>query len=76
MKSTLLPQETTPLMATDNLQITRIHANPYSQNEELTVDCPDCFDTMIKIYETNKILYHCENCDLIIRGVEVNDFSG
>ena len=71
MKITLLAQEAPPVTATDNLQITRIHASLYAQNEELTVDCPDCFDTMVKIYETEKIRYHCENCDLIIRDVEV-----
>jgi hypothetical protein len=34
--------------------------------EELVVDCPDCFDTMIKIYVSDKARYHCENCDLAI----------
>jgi Fe-S oxidoreductase len=34
--------------------------------EELVVDCPDCFDTMIKIYDSDKPRYQCENCDLTI----------
>jgi hypothetical protein len=34
--------------------------------EELVVDCPDCFDTMIKIYDSDKARYQCENCDLAI----------
>jgi transposase-like protein len=36
------------------------------QEEENVVDCPDCFDTMIKIYESDKSRYRCENCELII----------
>jgi ribosomal protein S27E len=34
--------------------------------EELVVDCPDCFDTMIKVYDLDKARYQCENCDLTI----------
>jgi hypothetical protein len=34
--------------------------------EELVVDCPDCFDTMIKVYDLDKARYQCENCDLKI----------
>jgi Fe-S oxidoreductase len=34
--------------------------------EELVVDCPECFDTMIKIYDSDKARYQCENCDLTI----------
>ena len=36
------------------------------QEEENVVDCPDCFDSMIKAYESDKLRYHCENCDLVI----------
>ena len=29
-----------------------------------SVDCPDCFDTMTKLYDWDKIRYVCENCGL------------
>jgi ribosomal protein S27E len=35
------------------------------------VDCPDCFDTMIKIYSEDNVRYQCENCDLAV-GSNVN----
>jgi hypothetical protein len=54
----------------NKLQVDEIDYNddlhPY--REEQTVDCPDCFDTMIRIYDSDKIRYQCENCDLIISG--------
>ena len=34
--------------------------------EEFVIDCPDCFDTMIKIYDSDKLRYQCENCDLTV----------
>ena len=51
----------------DKLQIDQIDDNdlPICQ-EEQTADCPDCFDTMIKIYDSDKLRYQCENCDLIL----------
>jgi hypothetical protein len=73
LKSTLLSQETIPLTRAINLQITQTQS-PYTHNEELTVDCPECFDTMVKIHESDKIRYHCENCDLIIPEMEVQEF--
>ena len=49
--------------------------HPYQ--EEQTIDCPDCFDTMIQIYDSDKMRYQCENCDLVIspRWLEVNNDS-
>jgi hypothetical protein len=49
------------------LQIDQIYDNDlYICQKEHMIDCPDCFDTMIKIYDSDKIRYQCENCDLII----------
>jgi hypothetical protein len=36
--------------------------------EEESVDCPDCYDTMIRVYDWDNIRYRCENCDLILNG--------
>jgi formamidopyrimidine-DNA glycosylase len=70
LKGTLLTEET----KADNLQIAQ---NPESEQiEEHTVDCPDCFDTMVKIYDSDRIRYYCENCDLIIPGIEAYGFIG
>ena len=74
LKGTLLTQETKTFTKADNLQIAQ---NPESEQiEEHTVDCPDCFDTMVKIYDSDRIRYYCENCDLIIPGIEVYGFIG
>jgi hypothetical protein len=34
--------------------------------EEESLDCPDSFDTMMKLYDWDKIKYVCENCGLTI----------
>jgi len=31
-----------------------------------SLDCPDCFDTMLKFYDWDKMRYICENCGLTI----------
>ena len=31
-----------------------------------SVDCPDCSDTMLKLYDWDKMKYLCENCELTI----------
>jgi hypothetical protein len=61
-------QEMTLVENPDKLQIDEIDDNDDLQQyqEEHTVDCPDCFDTMVKIYDLDKLRYRCENCDLII----------
>jgi len=33
---------------------------------EESLDCPDCFDTMMKLYDWDKVRYRCENCGLTI----------
>jgi Zn finger protein HypA/HybF involved in hydrogenase expression len=66
LNSTLLTQETKPFTKADNLQSALNDENHYVEYEDLNVDCPDCFDTMIKIHELDNIRYYCENCDLII----------
>jgi hypothetical protein len=76
LKSTLLTQETQPIAKADSLQIVQNCETLYVQNEEHTVDCPDCFDTMVKIYDSDRIRYYCENCDLIIPEIGVYGFIG
>jgi transposase-like protein len=41
--------------------------NPESKyQEESIIDCPDCFDTMIKVYDSeDRTRYYCENCDYL-----------
>lgn len=75
MKSTLLAQHTIHLTKVNNLQVAQTHDSTYVQNEEPTVDCPDCFDTMVKIYDSYKIRYRCENCDLVIPEIAVQGFN-
>jgi hypothetical protein len=76
LKGTLLTQETKTLTKADNTQIAQNPESLYKQIEEHTVDCPDCFDTMVKIYDSDIIRYYCENCDLIIPEMEVYGFVG
>jgi len=33
---------------------------------EESLDCPDCFDTTMKLYDWDKVRYRCENCGLTI----------
>lgn len=74
MKGILLTQETNTFAKANSLQIAQNPQSAYKQNEESTVDCPDCFDTMIKTFELDKIQYYCENCDLVIPEMEVQTF--
>jgi formamidopyrimidine-DNA glycosylase len=74
LKGILLTQETKTFTKAHNLQIAQNPENHYEQIEEHTVDCPDCFDTMVKIYDSDRIRYYCENCDLIIPAIEVYGF--
>jgi ribosomal protein S27E len=65
----ILSQKAVILVRADNnpeeIAQTLTDLQPESE-EELVVDCPDCFDTMIKIYDSDKARYKCENCDLTI----------
>jgi hypothetical protein len=38
----------------------------FNEEQAQVVDCPDCYDAMIKVYDSDKIRHLCENCDLII----------
>ena len=40
-----------------------------SESEEESIDCPDCFDAMIKFYDWDSIRYRYENCDLTFSGI-------
>jgi ribosomal protein S27E len=65
----ILAQKAVILEEADNLEIDQKEADQAEQEEkeeELVVDCPDCFDTMIKVYDSDKLRYQCENCDLTI----------
>ena len=31
-----------------------------------SVECPDCYDTVLEFYDWDKIKYLCENCGLTI----------
>jgi ssDNA-binding Zn-finger/Zn-ribbon topoisomerase 1 len=58
----------------DNLEIdqTQRDRQAEQEEEELLVDCPECFDTMIKVYNSeDKLRYQCENCDLTIGNIGV-----
>lgn len=42
-------------------------AAPSTDNQlQESMDCPDCFDTMLEFYDWDKMKYLCENCGLII----------
>jgi predicted RNA-binding Zn-ribbon protein involved in translation (DUF1610 family) len=41
------------------------------ESKEESIDCPDCFDAMIKFYDWDTIRYRCENCDLILKPNEM-----
>ena len=73
LKGVLLTQETNTFSKSASLQNPEI---PYELTEEHTVDCPDCFDTMVKIYNSERISYYCENCDLIISEMGMHSFVG
>jgi ribosomal protein S27E len=75
LKSIILAQQTILLPRADNLQTAQTHHGPYKWNEEFIIECPDCFDTMVKIYELDKVRYQCENCDLVISEMEAQGFN-
>jgi transposase-like protein len=68
MARTIPSQKVVMLQSSDMLKTIQIHDNNLDgfNEEQPLVDCPDCYDTMIKIYDSDKIRYRCENCDLII----------
>ena len=74
LKSTILTQETKSFNKLHRVQVSQNPESSYENIEEYTVDCPDCFDTMIKIFEIDKMRYQCENC-LIISDIEVQIYE-
>ena len=36
------------------------------RESEESIDCPDCYDAMIRFYDWDTIRYRCENCDLVL----------
>ena len=69
----MLTQQIITLLTIDNLQTIPANSHePCLENEEPVINCPDCFDTMIKMYYSDKPRYRC---DLVIGeiGVEVFD---
>jgi ribosomal protein S27E len=67
MTRTIPSQKTVLIEKPDMWQIDQIYDNNLhiSQGDQ-NVDCPHCYDTMVKIYDSDTIRYRCENCDLII----------
>ena len=68
MTKKILAQKAIILEKADNLEIDQTQGDLQleQESEELVVDCPDWFDTMIKVYDLDKARYQCENCDLTI----------
>ena len=65
MKGIILTQEAVRKL--DDLEISRRQMDLQSEQEELVIDCPDCFDSMIRIYNSeDKLEYQCENCGLTV----------
>jgi hypothetical protein len=42
------------------------------RESEESIDCPECYDAMIRFYDWDSIRYRCENCDLVLNEF-VND---
>ena len=55
----------------DNQQTVQSCKNSYLENEDRDADCPDCFDTLVKIYSSDRIRYYCENCDLVLSETQI-----
>ena len=65
MKGIILTQEAVRKL--DDLEISTRQMDLQSEQEELVIDCPDCFDSMIRIYNSeDKLEYQCENCGLTV----------
>ena len=65
MKGIILTQEAVRKL--DDLEIPTRQMDLQSEQEELVIDCPDCFDSMIRIYNSeDKLEYQCENCGLTV----------
>ena len=65
MKAIILNQKVARKV--DDLEIPTRQIDLQSEQEELIIDCPDCFDSMIKIYDSeDKLEYQCENCGLTV----------
>ena len=64
----MVPRKTAKLGDAQNLEeIVQIDGN--LQIKELEVECLDCFDTMIKVYDSeHNVGYQCRNCDFTRRG--------
>jgi hypothetical protein len=46
------------------------------ESEEEPVDCPECYDAMIKFYDWDSARYLCENCELTIPTLSTDLASG
>jgi hypothetical protein len=66
----MFDQETVSLQMIDNQQTVQSCENSYLENDP-DADCPDCFDTLVKIYGSDRIRYRCENCDLVISETQI-----
>jgi ribosomal protein S27E len=51
----------------------RTHSQPLYEAQ--SVDCPDCFDAMIRFYDWDSVRYLCENCGLTIANPVIHFFT-
>jgi hypothetical protein len=70
LKSAILRYRTVPSEET-SVAKTSWHTDIQPESEE-SIDCPECYDAMIKFYDWDSIRYRCENCDLMLNEF-VND---
>jgi hypothetical protein len=70
LKSAILRYRTVPPEET-SVAKTSWHTDIQPESEE-SIDCPECYDAMIKFYDWDSIRYRCENCDLMLNEF-VND---
>ena len=76
-KSAILRYRTVPPEETSIETTTSWLTDIQRESEEESIDCPDCYDTMIRFYDWDNIRYRCylllpnellPNCDLILNG--------
>lgn len=67
MSKTVISQTSSLDKKEDDDLVQQRFTNPESKyQEESIIDCPDCFDTMIKVYDSEgRTRYYCENCDYL-----------
>lgn len=67
-KSAILTYRTVASEETSDEAKTSWLTDIQQESEIESIDCPDCYDTMIRLYDWDTSRYRCENCDLILNG--------